>query len=65
MKPIQCNTLADFPPDKYMLPVDCCDYQRRPELDRSALPADAKIEALRPRPVCSACGSRSTQLDNP
>jgi hypothetical protein len=63
MEPIHCNTLADFPPDKYMLLVYCCECQRRPELNRSALPADTRIEALRPRLVCSACGSRSTQLD--
>jgi hypothetical protein len=63
MEPIHCNTLADFPPDKYMLLVYCCDCQRRPELNRSALPANTSIQALRPRLVCSACGSRSTQLD--
>jgi hypothetical protein len=59
----QCNTLADFPPDKYMLLVYCCDCRRRPELNRSALAADTRIETLRPRLVCSVCGSRSTQLD--
>jgi hypothetical protein len=62
MEPVSCNTLADFPPDKYMLLVYCCDCQRRPELNRSALPADTRIETLRPRLVCSACGSRSTML---
>jgi len=57
MSPIQCNRLADFLPEKYMLLVYCCDCHGRPEPDRSALPADAKIEVLRLRPVCSACNS--------
>jgi hypothetical protein len=45
MEPIHCNTLEDFPPDKYMLLVYCSDCQRRPELNRSALPADSRIQA--------------------
>jgi hypothetical protein len=63
MEPVSCNTLADFPPGKYLLLVYCCDCQRRLELIRGPLPADTRIESLRPRLVCSVCGSRSTQLD--
>jgi len=62
MEPIHCNTLADFPPDKYMLLVYCYDCQRRPELNRDAVPAEMTIPELRARLVCSACGSRSTEL---
>jgi len=62
MEPISCNTLADFPEDRYLFLVYCCDCQRRTELSRSALPADTRVPALHPRPVCSACGSGSTPL---
>jgi len=62
MEPISCNTLADFPADQFSLLVYCCRCQRRPELDRSAVPAEMTIPDLRTRLVGSACGSRSTEL---
>ncbi len=62
MEPIHCNTLVDFPADRFSLLVYCCDCQRRPELDHSRLPGAMTIPELQAHLVCSACGSRSTML---
>lgn len=62
MEPIHCNTLADFPADRYSILVYCSSCQRRPELDRSVVPPGMTVPELRARLVCSACGSRETML---
>ena len=62
MEPEHYNTVADFPADRFWLLVYCSACQRRPALDRKAVPPDMPIPELRARLVCSACGSRSTML---
>jgi hypothetical protein len=57
-----CNTLADFPADRFSLLVYCTACQRQAALDRERLSEDMTIPALRARLVCSACGSKATML---
>jgi hypothetical protein len=62
MEPIQCNTLADFPQDRYALLIYCSACHRRAALNRGSEAENISIPQLRARLVCSECGSRSTEL---
>ena len=62
MESVTCNTLADFPTDKYSILLYCCACERRAEVDREMVPPDITVPDLRERLVCSACGSRETML---
>lgn len=62
MEPVRCNTLADFPEDRFSLLIYCSACHHRAVLNRGGLTEHTTIPQLRARLVCSECGSRLTEL---
>jgi ribosomal protein L44E len=61
MEPIICDTVADFPPEKYQFRVRCHVCQHSAAL--SNLDPSVRIDRLRLRLTCSQCGSKETGLN--
>jgi hypothetical protein len=57
-----CNTLADFPAESFAILVLCEACGRQKWLDRATVPAGVRVQALRERLRCSACGSRTGSI---
>ncbi|HPE80114.1 MAG TPA: hypothetical protein PKZ35_08880 [Gammaproteobacteria bacterium] len=55
------NTLADFPPDRFSTTgYRACGHQARLPLDH--LLADLRVDVLRARSPCAACGGREVSI---
>ena len=58
MEPIICDSVGDFPPEKYGLLAYCLDCKRSADIERQSIDPETKIDALRAYLRCSECGSR-------
>jgi ribosomal protein S14 len=56
------NRLCDFPPDQFSIAVTCEHCGRDHWLDRSTVPEEVTIPALRSRLRCQACGRKEASI---
>jgi len=59
---MRSNRLDDFPAQDFEILVFCEACSHRAPLDRSKVPEDLTIQALRHRLRCARCGSREASI---